>query len=78
MYDRTYWHGYLMARHHLSLVMGIVLMVVALLSMLSGSTLVKGRGIVSRADDPKTFRNSIILNCVLGLIFLGLYWYTAN
>jgi len=78
MYDRSYWDAYLMARHHVSLVIGVVLMAVVLLSILTGRTLVKFQRIVSRADDPKMFWESVVVDFLLGLVFLGLYFYTAN
>jgi hypothetical protein len=78
MDNDSYWRGYLMARHHVSLVLGVVLMAVVLISIITGRTLVKYQGIVSRADDPKTFWGSVIVDYLLGLVFLGLYWYTAN
>jgi hypothetical protein len=78
MDNGSYWHGYLMARHHVFLVLGVVLMVVVLISIITGSTLVKYQGIVSRADDSKMFWGSIVVDCLLGLVCLGLYLYTAN
>ena len=36
----------------------------------------KYEGIVSRAEDPKTFWQSIALYYLLGLLCLGLYLYT--
>lgn len=74
----SYWRGYLMARHHVDLVIGVVLMAVVLISILTGRTYVKYHGIVSRADDPKTFWWSVVFYCLLGLVFLGLCLYTAN
>lgn len=74
----SYWHRYLMARHHVSLILGIVLMGMVLISTLTGRSLVKYRGIVSRAEDPKTFWQSIALYFLLGIFFLGLYLYTGN
>lgn len=74
----SYWHGYFMARHHVFLILGIILMVVALVSALTGTTLVKFQGIVHRADDPKTFWESVVVDCLLGLIWLGLFLYTLN
>ena len=50
----SYWHGYVMPRHHVFLIPGIVLTVMALIPTLSGTSLVKYRGIVHRAEDPKT------------------------
>ena len=74
----SYWRGYLMARDHVSLILGVVLMVMALISTLTGTALVKYRGIVHRAEDPKAFWESIAVDCLLGLIFLGLYLYTVS
>ena len=73
----SYWREYLVARHHTSLVLGTVFVGVALISMLTGKTLVKYRGIVSRAEDPKTFRENVIFDCVAGLVFFGLYVYAV-
>jgi hypothetical protein len=72
------WHGYLMARHHTQLILAIVFMGMALISALTGRCLVKYRGIVSRAEDPKTFWQTIALDSIIGLIFFGLYVYTLN
>jgi len=73
----SYWRGYIVARHNTSLVLGAVFIALAVISMLTGKTFVKYRGIVSRADDPKTFRGSVIVDCVAGLVFFGLYLYAA-
>jgi hypothetical protein len=74
----SYWHGYLAARHRTFLVMGIVLMGVTLISTVTGTCLVKYRGFVFRAEDPKEFWQSVALYFVLGLICLGLYLYALN
>ncbi len=78
MCQASYWHEYLLARHHTSLILGLVFLSMALISMLTGRCLVKYRGIVSRADDPKTFWQSIFVYWLLSLIFLALYFYTAS
>jgi len=39
---------------------------------------VKYQGIINRAEDPKTFWQNVALYCLLGLLSLGLYLYTAN
>ena len=65
-----------MARHHTFLILGIVLMVMSLIFTVTGRCLVKYEGMVSRAEDPKTFWQSIALYCLLGLLSLGLYLYT--
>ena len=74
----SYWHGYLLARHYTFLIMGIVLMVMTLIFTLTGTCLVKYRGIVHRAEDPKKFWQNIALYFLLGLVSLGLYLYTVN
>jgi heme/copper-type cytochrome/quinol oxidase subunit 2 len=74
----SYWHGYLMARHQTFLILGTVLMVMALISTLTGRCLVKYRGIIGRAERPKAFRQNVTLCYLLGLLSLGLYLYTAN
>jgi hypothetical protein len=78
MDHHSYWDGYLMARHHIFLILGAVLMVMALISTLTGRCLVKYEGIVNRAKDPKTFWQNVAFYYLLGLICLGLYLYTAN
>jgi hypothetical protein len=78
MGDGSYWHGYLMARHHVFYVMGIVLVSAALIFTLTGRCLVKYEGIVSRSKDPKIFWQNVVLYFVLGLICFGLYLYTGN
>ncbi len=78
MYDASYWHRYFMARHHVSLIMGIVLMGGVLLSILTGYSLTRYRGIVSRAEDPKMFWETVVTYGVLGLVCFGLYLYTSN
>jgi hypothetical protein len=77
-YDSSYWHGYLMARHHVFLVLGTVLMGMALIFALTGKCLMKYEGIVSRAKDPKKFWQGIATYSVLGILFLGLYLFTFN
>jgi hypothetical protein len=60
------------------LVMGIVLLSLSLVFTLSGVCLVKYKGLVFRADDPKTFWQNIATYCVMGLVCLWLYLYTLN
>jgi hypothetical protein len=74
----SYWHGYLTARHHSSLIIRTVLMGVTLISILTGTCIVKYRGFVFRAEQPKEFWQNVALYFVLGLVFLGLYLYTFN
>lgn len=74
----SYWHGYLMARSHVFLILGIVLMLMTLIFTLTGECLVRGEGLISRAENPKTFWQTIAVYCLLGLFCLGLYLYTIN
>ena len=78
MYNGSYWRGYFMARHHVSLVIGIVLEAGALISTLTGRTFVKYQGIVSRAKDPKTFQDNVVFYYLFGFFFLILYFCTFN
>jgi len=73
----SYWREYIVARHSTLLVLGAAFIAMTLISMLTGKTLVKYRGIVSRAEDPKTFRDSIVADFVIGLVCFGLYLYAA-
>lgn len=67
-----------MARHHTFLTMGIGLMAMSFIFALTGRSLVKGRGLISRVKDPKTFWGSVATYLVLGLLCLALYVYTTN
>jgi hypothetical protein len=78
----SYWRksldAYLMARQRTFLIMGVALMAVTLISILTGTCLVKYEGFVYRAEDPKKFWEAVGTYCVLGLICLGFYLYTIN
>jgi hypothetical protein len=78
MDHESYWRGYLMARHDVFLILGLVLIVLALIFTLTGRCIVKYQGIVCRSEDPKTFWQNIAMYGVLGLISLGFYLYTLN
>ena len=67
-----------MARHHVFLILGSCVTALALISALTGVSIEKYRGIIYRSDDPKEFWQSIAIYFLLGLICLGLYFYTAN
>lgn len=67
-----------MARHHVFLVMGEVLIAMVLISALTGKCLVRYRGMVSRDENPKEFWQSIVVYSLLGLACFGLYLYTSN
>ena len=78
MSQGTYWRDYFMARHQISLTLGVVLLGVVIISTLSGKTLVKYRGMVSRADDPKSYWLSVAMDCILGVISIGIHLYTTK
>ena len=78
MDNGSYWRGYFMARHHVFLVLGMVLEAGALISTLTGRTFVKYQGIVSRATDPKTFQDNVVFYYLFGFFFVALYFCTFN
>ena len=73
----SYWHGYFMARHHTSLIMGIVLESMALIFALTGRCLVRYKGFVSRAEDPRAFWQNVSVYFLLGLFCFVLWAYTG-
>jgi hypothetical protein len=70
-----YWYKYLAARHDFDIKLGVFLLLAASISLLTGKTLVKYRGIVSESADPKTFWQSVIILLVFGIVFIGLYFF---
>ena len=68
-----YWYKYLAARHGIALYMGLVFLGVVLISVITGKTLVKGEGIVSKAKEPKTFWGAVISLLVGAVVLIGLY-----
>jgi len=71
----TQLHVYLLARHQLLLLEGIVFLGVGLIYTLTGKYLAKGKGIISRTDQPKAFRVTVFVCFLCGFSFLGLYLY---
>jgi hypothetical protein len=71
----SYWYRYFAARHDIELYIGLVSIGFSLISTLTGKTLVKGQGIVSRADDPKVFAWNVTLVGAMGAILLGLFFF---
>ena len=69
----SYWYRYLAARHDTSIGIALIFIGAALLSSLTGKTLVRFQGIVSRAKDPKGFWQAVISLYVIGAIFLSLF-----
>jgi hypothetical protein len=74
----SYWYRYLLARHDTDFYMGVVILCAAMIFTLTGQCLVRNRGLVSRAKEPKTFWQNVVTYYVLGLILFGLWWYTRS
>ncbi len=70
-----HWYRYLAARHDTAFYISVVVIAAALMSVVSGKTIVKYQGLVSRTDDPKTFWRAVIVLFLLGMAFLGLYTF---
>jgi len=68
-----YWYQYLAARHDFDIKFGFFLLCAVLISLLTGKTLVRFRGIVSESEDPKTYWEGVITYLVFGAVFIGLY-----
>jgi len=68
-------YSYLLDKQHRILLIGIVLLVMTAVFTLSGETLERYHGIVSRAEEPKRFWWDVVVYFLLGLFFIGLYWY---
>jgi hypothetical protein len=71
----SYWYQYFAARHNVELYIGLGSIGFALISLVTGKTLVKYQGIVSRAEDPKRFWQNVVVVCAMGAIFLGLFLF---
>jgi hypothetical protein len=72
------WYGYLIARHNIFLILGTALFGLAVISTLTGICLDKYRGIIDRTKDPKMFWQNVAAYYLIGILFFGLYLYTAN
>jgi len=68
-----YWYKYLAARHDFDIEFAFFLLCAASISMLTGKTLVRFRGIVSESEDSRAFWESVIALLVLAAVFIGLY-----
>ena len=71
----SYLYRYFAARHDIELYIGLGSIGFALVSMITGKTLVKYQGIVSRAEDPKGFWQNVAVVGAMGAIFLGLFLF---
>jgi hypothetical protein len=76
MYNGSYWREYFFARHKVFLILGMFLEAGALISTLTGTTLARYEGMVSRARDPKKFQVIVSLYCSFG--FFSLIFYVCT
>lgn len=67
-----YWLLYLTSRRYVCLYIGLALLLIAVLSMLTGKTWERFYGLVSRNKEPKRFREDVVIQLILGLVFIGL------
>ena len=68
----NYWITYLTSRRDVSMYIGLVSLLIAAVSMHTGKTLERHRGLVSREEEPKRFRRNVVGYAVIGFIFIGL------
>lgn len=60
------------------LLIGIVLLVMAVVFTLTGETLERYHGIVSRAEEPKRFWPNVATFYFGGVLFIGLFLYKIS
>jgi hypothetical protein len=70
-----YWYGYLAARHDVFFYIGVVSIAAVLISALTGKTLVRFHGVVSKTEDPKGFWQAVIILFIMGAACIGLYTF---
>jgi hypothetical protein len=67
--------SYLLDRQHGFLLIGIILLVMTAVFAISGQTLERYHGIVSRTKEPKRFWWDVVIYFLAGLLFIGFYLY---
>jgi hypothetical protein len=67
-----YWFSYLTSRRYVCLYIGLACLLIAAVSVLTGKTLERYHGLVSRDEEPKRFWGDIVTYLIAGLIFIGL------
>jgi hypothetical protein len=65
-------YSYLIDRQHRFLLVGIVLLVMSVVFTLTGESLERYGGIVSRAEEPKRFRWNVAFFFLGGIFFIAL------
>lgn len=71
----SYWYQYFAARRDVEFYLGLGSIAFALISMVTGKTLDRYQGIVSRAENPKGFWGNVAVVSAMGAIFLGLFLF---
>jgi len=71
----SYWYQYFAARRDVELYLGLGSIAFSFISMVAGKTLVRFRGIVSRAEDPKGFWWNVAVVSAMGAILLSLFLF---
>ena len=67
-----YWFEYFTSRRYDSMYIGLGLLLAGSISMLTGWTLERYYGFVSRAEDPKRFRQDVMWLFVFGFFFVAM------
>jgi hypothetical protein len=67
-----YWLSYLTSRRYVCMYVGLGSLLIAAVSMLTGKTLERYSGLVSRDEEPKRFRRNVVGFLIVGLFFIGL------
>lgn len=68
-------YSFLIDGQHRFLLIGIILLIATAIFTLSGETLERYHGFVSRTEEPKRFWWDVVLYFLGGLFFIGLYLY---
>ncbi len=64
-------YSYLITEPYRLLLLGFLFLIVAGISMCTGKTLTRGQGLVSRAEEPKTFWWIVAVWFLAGILFIG-------
>jgi len=68
-------YSYLIDERHRPLLMGILLLLFAIAATLTGQSLERGGGMVTRAESPSRFWRNVGFFYAAGLLFIAIYLY---
>jgi hypothetical protein len=71
MGNKGYWLSFLISRRYVCMYIGLVFLLIVAVAMLTGKVPVRHRGLVSRDEEPKRFRENVVTCLILGLFFIG-------